>query len=183
MWIWRLWDFHTNYPENRNYPAGRFSNGTREYSDYLTNWNDTIVMLYLGYSMILIFSNLSWSKVDDPAPWFYYISQLLYQFALVNSTLIIIVTYILLPHIADNATGHIHAHIMDGKTLRPIGISCRWAVKLQSPTRAPSKLLPARGTANLTRARNSSGSGAVVVWTADHGIYKKIFYFFYFYYF
>ena len=110
MWIWRIWDFKTNWH------PGILPNDTRKYPDYLTNWNDTQVMIYLTYSVILVVFNLSWSKVHDPAPWYYYISQALYQIAVVNSTLITIVSFTLLPPRFD--TGAIHAHIMGGKKTR-----------------------------------------------------------------
>ena len=53
IWIWRLIDFYILEAKRR------LEDGEdpifREYSDYLTNWNDTLIAMYLLYSTIIAF--------------------------------------------------------------------------------------------------------------------------------
>lgn len=104
MWIYRLWDFHVQVN----------AANSREYPDYLTNWMDTVILLHLLYSTILVLCNVSWDKLDDPAPWYYYPSQLFFNIALVGSTLITAVYFALLYSGGKLDIGSIHGHIMNG---------------------------------------------------------------------
>ena len=67
LWVWRLvHNYQTNYiGEDGKYnetvifnETDCFDNGTlkfyHEYSDYFTNWGDTIILFYLIYSTILL---------------------------------------------------------------------------------------------------------------------------------
>ena len=100
MWIWRLVHDHkfVFIGENGKFEetvflneSNCFDNGTsklyHEYSDYITNWADTIILFYFIYSTILLV--LSYQKQIDKdisisslVPWYYYPVQFLYQTAL-----------------------------------------------------------------------------------------------------
>merc|ERR1712039_659120 len=70
------------------------------YSDYLTNWGDTIILIYLIFTLGVIFHEFLRKKdenqneiskqdetdnlmtyYEEPAPWYYYVCQLLYEIA------------------------------------------------------------------------------------------------------
>ena len=81
MWMWRLIDFYILAPSKKRQADPSYVRH-REYSDYLTNWGDTLVFLYLFYATFivaqsklhllegyLIFSSLRRKKVWNTAAW------------------------------------------------------------------------------------------------------------------
>merc|ERR1712228_923249 len=100
MWTYRLSQFRA---EN-DFP--------RQYSDFLTNWNDTIIFLHLLYHLILLVSGIKNTNLDDPAPWYYYVHQLLYELALVLALLVTLVNYLVLED-EDRDVGGVHSHMMN----------------------------------------------------------------------
>ena len=102
MWTYRQIDFHR-------------INDYNEYSDYLTNWADTLNLFYLTYSTVLILLTYnSYDKLEEKAPWYYYISQLLLELAMTVAILITAVNFGLLSN--TNSVGNTHAHVMNGKS-------------------------------------------------------------------
>ena len=55
MWIYRLVDFYVISPEEKLKDNANYTR-YREYSDYLTNWGETLVFLYLFFSTIAVFN-------------------------------------------------------------------------------------------------------------------------------
>ena len=37
----------------------------KKYSDFLTNWNDTIILMYLLYSLLIVATNYGWKSVSE----------------------------------------------------------------------------------------------------------------------
>ena len=81
MWMWRLIDFYILAPSKKRQADLSYVRH-REYSDYLTNWGDTLVFLYLFYATFIaaqsklqflegsfIFSSLRREKIWDTAAW------------------------------------------------------------------------------------------------------------------
>ena len=54
MWMYRLIDIYILVPAERREKNPAYIRH-REYSDYLTNWGDTLIFLYLLYSTLLVF--------------------------------------------------------------------------------------------------------------------------------
>ena len=54
MWMYRLIDIYFLLPTERRDKDPTYIRH-REYSDYLTNWGDTLIFLYLIYSTLLVF--------------------------------------------------------------------------------------------------------------------------------
>ena len=52
LWSWRLVDFYILSPA-KNWEQDKNFTRTREYPDYLTNWGDTLIMIYMLYSTLL----------------------------------------------------------------------------------------------------------------------------------
>jgi len=93
----------------------------REYPDYMTNWGDTMIMLYLTYSTILaiwLFSRTETTNSFSRASqfkWYYYPAQILFQVASNHAFLITILYFVLLG--GGDLTDHlnVHAHVMNSK--------------------------------------------------------------------
>ena len=128
LWSWRLVDFHILAPAakwelNKNYTR------TREYSDYLTNWGDTLIMLYLLYSTFLAIrlfylkSRKDFGDIGDATmafgerrlKWYYFPAQILLEIA-ANLALLITILYFGLMGGGDlTDILNIHPHIMNCK--------------------------------------------------------------------
>ena len=107
-------NYHEKKEENATYV--RF----REYPDYLTNWGDTMIMLYLTYSTILAILLFCRTKSfdssrNDPVKWYYLPAQILFQVAANHALMITILYFVLLG--GGDMTDHlnIHAHVMNSK--------------------------------------------------------------------
>ena len=109
-----------------NYNKKKEENATyvrfREYPDYLTNWGDTMIMLYLTYSTILAILLFCQTKSTDssksgPIKWYYLPAQILFEVAANHAIMITILYFVLLG--GGDMTDHlnIHAHVMNGKQL------------------------------------------------------------------
>ena len=110
--------------ENQNEKLEQDANYTRvrEYSDYMTNWGDTMIMLYLTYSTILAILLFCRDKSTDtstskggPVKWYYLPAQILFEVATIHAFLITILYFVLLG--GGDLTDHmnVHAHIMNSK--------------------------------------------------------------------
>ena len=108
-----FWSFRLH-----SFVAGEFKDEPHWYSDYLTNWNDTIVLLYFVLSSICVLAHCytgKWDEkyLDEPAPWYYYFVQLLHEIAAIQSTM---VTFLYWAFINDparrSAPGNVHGHAM-----------------------------------------------------------------------
>ena len=102
MWIFRLWEFGQINSDN-----------AREYPDYLTNWNDTIVFMYLFLSTTTILLNINGRRLGEEAPWYYYSVQVLFELAAPTSVLVSAIYWTLLSS-GNFSAGNVHAHIMNG---------------------------------------------------------------------
>ena len=94
----------------------------REYPDYMTNWGDTMIMLYLTYSTILAIwlfcqneTTNSSSSRSGPFNWYYLPAQILFEVASSHAFLITILYFVLLG--GGDLTDHlnVHAHVMNSK--------------------------------------------------------------------
>jgi len=109
MWVFRL----SNFRSRNELP--------RLYSDYLTNWNDTLILMHLVCLLILIMTNLPFKNVarlDEAAPWYYYVHQMLYEMCLPVALLVTIVNYGVLKDWGNDengkiAVGSFHAHMIN----------------------------------------------------------------------
>ena len=138
LWSWRLVDFYIlspaeNWEEDKNFTR------TREYPDYLTNWGDTIIMLYLLYSTplaIRIFyleyrrktGDIGTATMDfsqNGVKWYYFPAQILFELAAVFALLITILYYGLMGG-GDNDILNIHPHVINSKFF---GSSLKWIVE------------------------------------------------------
>ena len=111
-----------NWEKDKNFTR------TREYPDYLTNWGDTIIMLYLLYSTLLairIFYLEYRRKTGDigkatmhfsenGVKWYYFPAQILFELAAVFALLITILYYGLMDG-GDNDILSIHPHVINSK--------------------------------------------------------------------
>ena len=127
LWSWRLVDFYIlspaeNWEEDKNFTR------TREYPDYLTNWGDTIIMLYLLYSTLLairIFyleyrrktgdiGTVTMGFLENGVKWYYFPAQILFELAAVFALLITILYYGLMGG-GNNDILDIHPHVINSK--------------------------------------------------------------------
>lgn len=117
-WMWRLIQFYIIRPAEKREVNESYIR-VREYPDYMTNWGDTMIMLYLTYSTILaiwLFSRTettnSFSRAS-PFKWYYYPAQILFQVASNHAFLITILYFVLLG--GGDLTDHlnVHAHVMN----------------------------------------------------------------------
>jgi len=102
MWIFRMWEFDQINADN-----------VREYPDYLTNWNDTIVFMYLFLSSGTILLNINGQRLTEEAPWYYYSVQVLFELAAPTSVLVSAIYWTLLASGTNYSAGNVHAHIMN----------------------------------------------------------------------
>lgn len=102
MWVYRLWLHGQIYDESRIY------------SDYMTNWNDTLIMMHLLFSLVLIVIHFfhKFDKLNDAAPWYFYVHQLLFEFALVLALIVTTANYGILKEPVGGASD-IHGHVMN----------------------------------------------------------------------
>ena len=131
LWSWRLVDFYILSPaekweKNKNYTR------TREYPDYLTNWGDTLIMLYLLYSTLLavrIFYLESRKVSGDIGKatrgfselgikWYYFPAQILLEIASVLALLITILYFGLIGGGDLTDILNVHPHIINSKFFR-----------------------------------------------------------------
>jgi len=111
MWIFTHYELDRKYYSNSS--SGDYLS-QKTYNDFLSNWNDTIILFYLIYSMIIVAVHFRWNNLSDKAPWYFYIIQLVQEIALTNSTLVTVIFWILLSkpeHLSSPET--IHPHIMN----------------------------------------------------------------------
>jgi len=90
----------------------------KKYTDFLTNWNDTIILMYLLYSLIIVATNYGWKSLSEKAPWYYYIVQLGQEIALVTAVFVTFFFWFLLGKTHEFALyiklpESIHAHAMN----------------------------------------------------------------------
>ena len=128
LWSWRLVDFYILSPaekweEDKNYTR------TREYPDYLTNWGDTLIMLYLLYSTLLavrifylearkVSGDIGKATIgysEHGIKWYYFPAQILFEIA-ANLALLITILYFGLIGGGDlTDILNIHPHIINCK--------------------------------------------------------------------
>ena len=128
LWSWRLVDFYILSPaekweEDKNYTR------TREYPDYLTNWGDTLIMLYLLYSTLLavrIFylesrkvsgdiGKATRGFLETEIKWYYFPAQILLEIAAVLALLITILYFGLIGGGDLTDILNVHPHIINCK--------------------------------------------------------------------
>jgi len=84
LWVWRLIDFHIvqtlRHRENdTNYTR------VRQFSDYMTNWTDSLIAVYLFYSTMVVILVYNTERKygtlpgGNPAKWYHYIVQFLFE--------------------------------------------------------------------------------------------------------
>ena len=54
MWMYRLIDFYLIIPAQKIELEQNYTRN-REYSDYMTNWGDTLMFLYLFFSTLVVY--------------------------------------------------------------------------------------------------------------------------------
>ena len=136
MWMYRLINFYIIKPAAKREEDPTYVRH-REYSDYLTNWGDTLVFLYLFYSTLVVFHSKNRNfnlfvqshfsvlyaerKHGTPAGgnkamWFHYVAQVLFEIALPIAILITINFFLFLGDLWDpTQAGNVHAHVMNGE--------------------------------------------------------------------
>ena len=134
MWMNRLIDIYILLPAGRREEDPLYVRH-REYSDYLTNWGDTLIFLYLLYSTLLVFHG-TWSiqrlihcsvfyierkygtlPGGNVAKWFHYIAQVLFEISLSFAVVITLLYFIFFGNEWDGTDAtNIHPHVMNGKS-------------------------------------------------------------------
>lgn len=127
LWAWRIIDFHILAPAEK-WELDKNYTRTREYPDYLTNWGDTLVMLYLLYSTVLairIFylesrvssgdtgkATMSFAS-GNGVKWYYFPAQILFEIAATTAILITILYFGIMGGGDMSDILAVHSHIMN----------------------------------------------------------------------
>merc|ERR1711933_309847 len=101
MWMYRLIDMYIILPAKKREEDPDYVKHT-EHSDYLTNWGDTLIFLYLLSSTMIVFQVLYVERKygtlpgGNSAKWFHYIPQLLFETAFAYAVLITALFFVFL---------------------------------------------------------------------------------------
>lgn len=122
LWTWRLVDFHVVQPRRERENDANYTR-VRMFSDSMTNWTDSLIAVYLVYSTFIVILVYNTERKygtlpgGNPAKWYHYIVQLLFQVAVVFTSLTSIIFWVWEFHLAvENMSFYaildIHAYLM-----------------------------------------------------------------------